>query len=87
MKIKEIRIRAGIHIYPSIKEAVAREFWSGITRLPKDRFYIVNQISRASSGKRKTLPNGTAVIKINNRRCFYYMRGLISGLVDNLGVL
>ena len=84
-KIKEERIRAGIHIYPNIDQVLARKYWSEVTRLPADRFYIVTQISRASQNKRpyNSLPYGTAVIKICNRKLFFKMKGMIQGLINN----
>ncbi|HEY4512781.1 MAG TPA: hypothetical protein VJH63_03995 [Candidatus Paceibacterota bacterium] len=84
--VEERRIRAGIHIYPSIKPADARKYWSKVTRLPPERFYIVNQVSRASQGKRayNLLPYGTAAIKINNRKLFYDIKGMIQGVINGL---
>lgn len=85
LKIKEERIRAGIHIYPNISQTKARNYWSQVTKLPIDRFYIVNQISRASQNKRpyNSLPYGTAVIKVCNRKLFFEIKGMIQGLIDN----
>jgi len=83
LKVPEERIRAGIHIYPSISANESRLFWSKVTNLPKDRFYIVTQISRASQNKRpfNILPYGTVAIKINNRLQFYKVKGMIKGIV------
>lgn len=83
LKIPEARIRAGIHIYPSIKVDDARKFWSDKTGLPQDRFYIITQISRASLGKRpfNTLPYGTIAIKVNSRIVFHKIMGMIAGIV------
>lgn len=83
LKIPEMRIRAGIHIYPSISVEGARKFWSKTTKLPEDRFYIITQVSRASQNKRpfNTLPYGTVVIKINNRRQFYKVKGMMKGII------
>lgn len=83
--IKDEKIRAGIHIYKSINISEAKKFWSRITNLPQDRFYIVQQISRASKGKKsiKLLPFGTVVIKVNNRLLFHKMRGMIDGLINS----
>ncbi|OHA86855.1 MAG: hypothetical protein A3A90_00320 [Candidatus Zambryskibacteria bacterium RIFCSPLOWO2_01_FULL_35_19] len=81
--IPEDKIRAGIHIYPSINKNTATKFWSEITNLPKDRFYVITQISRVSKSKRKTdsLPNGTVVIRVNGRAYFYTMKGMIASLI------
>ena len=85
LKIKEDRIRGGIHIYPSINSEKAREYWSVVTGLPTDRFYIVNQISRASQSKRpyNSLPYGTAVIRVCDRKLFFRIKGMIQGLINS----
>lgn len=82
LKIQEEKIRAGIRIHPNIKEEGARKFWSKVTRLPVDRFYITKQISSASKLKRlrRFLPFGTVAIRINNRTSFYRVKGYIEGL-------
>ena len=83
LEISEERIRAGIHIYPSISADGAKKFWSKITKLPENRFYIITQVSRASQNKRpfNILPYGTVAIKINSRRYFYKVKGMIKGIV------
>ena len=84
LKIPEEKIRAGIHIYPSISENEARKFWAKTTKLPEDRFYIITQVSRASQNKRpfNTLLYGTVAIKVNNRQQFYKVKGMIKGIVS-----
>ena len=86
LKIPEEKIRAGIHIYPSIPADKARRFWSEITQLPEERFYIITQISKASKNKRPSniLPFGTVIIRVNNRFQFHKIKGMISGIVQNL---
>ncbi len=82
--VPEIRIRAGIHVYPSIDVDETRQFWSKVTQLPPDRFYIVTIISRLSSGKRNSrlLPHGTVTIRVHDRKLFHRMKGMIRGLVE-----
>ncbi len=84
LKIPEERIRAGIHIYPSIIPTDARKFWSVTTGLPEERFYIVTQVSRASQGKRpfNILPHGTVAIKINSRVQFHKVKGMMHGIIE-----
>lgn len=86
--VEEVRIRAGIHIYSTIEPDNARKYWSKITGLPPERFYIVNQVSRASQGKRpyNLLPYGTLAIKINSRKLFYEIKGMIQGIINNLKI-
>lgn len=86
LKVQEEKIRAGIHIYNTNSENLARKFWSDITDLPQDRFYIVTQISRASQNRRpfNSLPHGTVSIRINSRIEFFKVKGMIQGLFDKL---
>lgn len=85
LKTPEIRIRAGIHIYPSISPEDAKKYWSKITGLPPDRFYIVTQISKASQNKRpRILMYGTVSIRVNDRIHFYKVKGMIEGIIKNL---
>ncbi len=85
LNVSEEKIRAGIHIYPNIDPNEARDYWSKITGLPSSKFYIVNQVSRSSKGKRpfNSLQYGTVVIKINDRKLFFYIKGMIKGIVDS----
>jgi hypothetical protein len=84
-KVREEKIRAGIHIYPNISMETARGYWSAVTKLPADRFYIVTQVSRASQNKRpyNSLPYGTAVIRVCDRKLFFRVKGMIQGLIEN----
>ena len=86
LKVPEDRIRAGIHLYSSIPVDKARKFWASKTGLPEDRFYIINQVSRASQGKRpfNILPFGTVAIKVNSRIQFHKVKGMIAGIVEKL---
>lgn len=83
--VPENKICGGVHIYPSIDRDKAKKFWSKITKIPKDKFYIIEQVSRASKGKRQinSLPFGTVVIKVGGRKYFYIVKGMISGLIEN----
>ncbi len=79
------KIRSGIHIYPNTDEIAARKYWSRITGLGKERFYIVRQVSRASMSKRpyNSLPYGTLVVKVSSRSLFFRVKGMISGIIKN----
>lgn len=89
LKIPEERIRAGIHIYPSLVSSQCKNFWSEITKLPENRFYIVTQVSRASQNKRpfNILPYGTIAIKVNSRIQFYKVKGMIQGIISKASIL
>lgn len=88
LEIPEERIRAGIHMYSHSETEIlkTRIFWSKVTGLPRDRFYISQLISGASSLKRNTkkLPYGTLGIRINDRKVFFRVKGMMRGLIDGL---
>ena len=84
--VKDEKIRAGVQIHPNINVGKAKSFWAKGTSLPRDRFYITEQVSRAGQFKRtkRFLPFGTCTIKVNNRLLFYKIKGYIDGVADKL---
>ena len=80
--VSDERIKAHIRIHPNIKAVDAILFWHKITKLPRDRFRITHQISKASGFRRpnNSLPNGTLDIRVNKRILFYKLKGYIEGL-------
>jgi hypothetical protein len=84
MKTKEEKIRSGIYIHDNIDPKFAKNFWSEITKLPKDRFFIVKSLSSASKKKRpkNRLPYGTLKITISDRLFFYKIKGAIDKLKE-----
>ena len=88
LKVDNSKITCGIHLYSTIDHQQAREYWSSVTKLSPEKFYIITQISRASQSIRpfNSLPFGTCVIKVSNRRYFYRMKGMIQGIIDNLKI-
>ena len=83
IKVPEDKLRVDIHIYPSINEKSAIRFWSNVTNIPKQRFRITQQISRASKGKRpkNSLPYGTLKLDVGKRQNFFKIQGWIDGLI------
>jgi len=61
MKIPEEKIKVNLRIHPNINAKRAIDFWSKITKIPKEKFGISTQISRVSQRKRpkNSLPYGT----------------------------
>jgi hypothetical protein len=88
LDIKKEKIRGGIHLYPDTNINKAKKYWSKIASLPKNKFYIVNQVSISSQGKRpyNKLPYGTAVIRAGGRKHFYLMKGMIEGIKEKLNI-
>ncbi|MCL5011945.1 MAG: hypothetical protein M1320_00785 [Patescibacteria group bacterium] len=87
LEVKEEKIRAGIQLHRNINETEAKQFWSKITKLPMDRFFITDQASSASRFKRANnfLPFGTMSVRINSRKLAYKMKGYIDGLSAQSG--
>ncbi len=70
-------------IYPNINPQEAIDYWQDITKIPKENFRYNIAVSRASQGKRPKhlLPYGTLQIRINGRREFFKIKGLIDGII------
>jgi len=86
--IKKEKIRGGIHLYPDTNINQSKKYWSKITSLPEEKFYIITQVSLSSQNKRpyNKLPYGTAVIRAGGRKHFYLMKGMIEGIKENLNI-
>jgi len=82
LKVDDKKIKAGIHVYSTTDIVKAKKYWSKITKLPRERFYVMTQISRASAGKRpyNTLPYGTAVVRVNSRLAYHRVEGMIKAV-------
>ena len=81
--ISEERLKVSIRVHPNINEKEVVKFWSEVTAVPRERFRITRQISRASEGKRprNSLPYGTLDLRVNSRQKFYQIKGWIEGLL------
>lgn len=84
IQVTEEKLRVNIHIYPNISERAAINFWAKVTGIPRERFRITHQISRASKGKRpqNSLPYGTLKLDISGRQKFQQIKGWIDGLIQ-----
>jgi len=84
LNVPEERIRAGMHLYDGTSDEIGRGYWAKITNLPEERFYIVRQVNRSSQRRRNPnlLPFGTAVIRVNDRKIFSKIKGMVDGLAS-----
>lgn len=81
LNVQDVRIRAGIHAYPSIDDKAVRRYWARITGLPENRFYIVRQMTASSKQRRgNRTPYGTVVIRVYDRRLFSFVKGGVETL-------
>ena len=83
MQISEEKLRPIVQIHKNIKPELAITFWAKITNIPKERFHITHQVSRASKGKRpyNSLPYGTFKLNVVGRQKFFQIKGWIDGLI------
>lgn len=89
IEIPEEKFRVRISIHPNISAQSAIDSWSKITNLPKERFYITDQISRASGGKRprNSLPYDTLDLRVTGRKDLFKVKGWIDGLKHQSGLI
>lgn len=81
------KLRVSLLLHPNIDVQTAVRFWSEVTGIPKERFTVTNQVSRASKRKRphRSLPYGTLRLRVHNRRKFFKIKGWIDGLKNQSG--
>lgn len=83
MKIPEEKLRPTVQIHHNIEPKSAINFWAKIANIPRERFRITHQVSRASKGKRpfNSLPYGTLKLNALGRQNFFKIKGWIEGLI------
>ena len=80
-KVPENKFRGHIYIHPHLDEEKAKMYWHNISGIPYDQFYKTSkQLSKASKGKKDTLPFGTFAIQICNTELFLKIKGWIEGV-------
>ncbi len=85
---QEEKLKPTIHLYIDTDKKAIVNFWSKITRIPKKNFHFVNQISRASKGKRSfnALPFGTLKLVFSGRQNSFRVKGWIDALKNQAGL-
>ncbi len=80
-RVPEEKFRGALHIHPHLDAERARAFWSAISGIPILQFHRTQYgVSRASQGKRDTLPLGTFCIVIADARLLARILGWINGM-------
>ncbi len=75
------KFRGRVNIYPTLDIKSASSYWSKVSGIPIKQFHKpLLSVSRASKGKRKTLPYGTFRIIISDVRLCSRVFGWIDGL-------
>lgn len=82
------KLRLEVHIYPQQSLSEACTYWHQVTGISEDRIRAYVAVSIASRGKRpkNLLPHGTAYLRINSRKEFFKVRGLIDGIIKTISV-
>ncbi|OIO45425.1 hypothetical protein COU05_01055 [bacterium (Candidatus Gribaldobacteria) CG10_big_fil_rev_8_21_14_0_10_37_21] len=86
-KIPEEKIKARVHLYPTMDQNKAINYWKKIVDLPKKNFHPSQiQISRASKNKRpkNTLPYGTLHLTAGNTEITCKVKGWIEGISEQV---
>lgn len=80
-KVPEAKFRGSVHIHPHLDGKKAMIYWSKESKIPLNQFHKTQMtISRASKGKRDTLPQGTFSIVISDTRLRSQIEGWIAGI-------
>ena len=84
-KVPQNKFRGHIHIHPHLDEERAKMYWHNISGIPYNQFYKTSkQHSKASKGKKDTLPFGTFSIQICNTELFLKIKGWIEGVHESI---
>jgi len=82
-KVPKKKFRGHIFLHPHLNTKKAEKYWHNISGIPLNQFYKTSkQQSRASKGKRDTLPFGTFCIQICNTELFLKIKGWIEKLYE-----
>ena len=82
IKVPEEKLKVCVRIHANISEQSAINFWARVTNIPKSRFRIFKQISKASNRKRpiNSLPYGTLDLRVHGRKIAFRIKGWIDAL-------
>ena len=82
-EVNEDKIRANLRIFQHQNSDQLLQFWSKLTRIPKERFEkFYYGVSKSSQGKRpfNILPYGTIQIRVNDTALFHKIMGWLEGV-------
>ncbi|QQS22890.1 helix-turn-helix domain-containing protein [bacterium] len=84
-KIEENRLKAGLRIYQHQNPEQLLQFWSKLTKIPKERFEkFYYGVSKSTLNKRpyNVLPYGTIQVRIGDTATFHKIMGWIEGIAN-----
>ena len=84
--VQEQKFRGVVNIHPHLDADRAKEFWSRVSGIPLSQFHKTQiAVSRASQGKKDTLPLGTFRIVVADVRLKSRIDGWIEGVTSWIG--
>lgn len=84
-EVPESKFRGHIHIHSHMAKEKAEVFWSEISGIPVSQFFkTYSKPSKASLGKKDSIPFGTFEICICDTRLFLRIKGWMNGIYDKL---
>jgi hypothetical protein len=85
--IPKEKFRGHIFLHPHLNSEKAEKYWHNISRIPLNQFYKTSkQQSKASKGKKDTLPFGTFTIQICSTELLLKIKGWIEGFHSSLAL-
>ncbi len=86
-EVEENKIKAGLRIFKHHNSDQLLQFWSKLTRIPRERFEkFYYGVSKSSQGKRpfNILPYGTVQIRVNDTALFHKIMGWLEGITKTI---
>jgi predicted transcriptional regulator len=85
--VPEEKFRGHIHIHSHLHVKNAENYWSNIAKIPLKQFYkTYEKPSKASLGKKDTLPYGTFDIYVCSTELLLKIRGWTNGICKNFNI-
>ncbi len=79
------KFRGHVYLHPHLSRIRAEQYWSSVSGISQEQFFKTSmQQSRASKGKRDTLPYGTFSIVICSTELFLKIKGWTEGVAEQL---
>jgi transposase-like protein len=83
--VPETKFRGHLHIHEHLDYRAAELYWCQVSGLKPSQLYLsYRKPSKASKGKKDSLPNGTFDIYVLNTILFYKITGWAKGISDQL---
>lgn len=80
-EVPEAKFRGYIHIHPHLNIETAEQYWSEITKIPRNQFFkTYNKQNKSSKNKKNTLPYGVLDVYVLDTKQFLKIVGWAKGI-------